>query len=199
MGIIVDLIILAIILLSTFLAYKKGLISLMIQLCAFIITIVITLILYKPISNFVINTTNIDETIENAIYENVNEMIEKGETNEMVEMAKNEMLPQTVRTLSVNIVTGALVIILFIGTRIVLKLINGIADMIAKLPIINQFNKLGGIVYGILRGIIIVYFVLLIATIPNKINPENTLSKSIEQSYMGKIMYENNIFNVFFS
>ena len=45
MGIVVDIVIVAIILLSTFLAYKKGLITLAIQFVAFIIAIVLTLLL----------------------------------------------------------------------------------------------------------------------------------------------------------
>ena len=65
MGVIVDLIIIAIVALSTYLAYKKGLVALAIKLCAVVISIVITLLLYKPVSNLIINTTSIDETIQN--------------------------------------------------------------------------------------------------------------------------------------
>ena len=60
---VVDLIIIAIVALSTFLAYKKGLVNLAIGLCAFVISIAITVILYQPISNLVINVTSIDEMI----------------------------------------------------------------------------------------------------------------------------------------
>ena len=59
MGVIVDLIIIAIVALSTYLAYKKGLVALAIKLCAVVISIVITLLLYKPVSNLIINTTSI--------------------------------------------------------------------------------------------------------------------------------------------
>ena len=44
MGVIVDLIIIAIVALSTYLAYKKGLVALAIKLCAVVISIVITLL-----------------------------------------------------------------------------------------------------------------------------------------------------------
>ena len=77
MGIIVDLIIIAIVLLSTILAYRKGFVSLAISLCSFVIAIILTLVLYQPVSNLVINTTGIDETIENAIYEKANDIMEE--------------------------------------------------------------------------------------------------------------------------
>ena len=69
MGIIVDLIIIGIVLLSTFLAYRKGMVKLAIGLCAFVISIVVTFVLYTPIANLVINVTSIDEAIEDIIYE----------------------------------------------------------------------------------------------------------------------------------
>ena len=78
---VVDLIIIAMIGLSTFLAYKKGLVNLAIGLVAFIISVLITVILYQPIANLIINGTNMDETIENVIYEKANGVMQenKGE------------------------------------------------------------------------------------------------------------------------
>ena len=69
MGILVDVIIIALVVLSTFLAYKKGLVAQAIKLCAVIIAVIATLLFYRPVANFIINNTDIDETIQNSIYE----------------------------------------------------------------------------------------------------------------------------------
>ena len=69
MAIIIDLIVIAILVLSTFLGYKKGLIGVAFKILSFLIAIVITLILYRPISNYIINNTEIALTIENSISE----------------------------------------------------------------------------------------------------------------------------------
>lgn len=203
MGIIIDLIIIAIIVLSTFIAYKKGLVKLAIGLCSFVISIAITFVLYQPITNLVINVTGIDEAIENSIYEKANEVMEEnkkeeGITNQIMETTKNEMLPETARTLAINIVTGGVIIVLFIATKIALRFVSALADMVTKVPIISQLNEVGGMIYGLIRGILIIYVVLLIAGIPAQINPDNEITKNIEQSQLGKAMYENNILNVFF-
>ena len=200
---VVDLIIIAIVALSTFLAYKKGLVNLAIGLCAFVVSIVITVILYQPISNLVIHTTSIDEMIEDAIYEKANEMMGRDEndndlTNDLVEIAKNEMLPETARNMAVNIVTGGVILILFVGVKIALRFVSAFANAVAKLPILDQINKAGGLVYGLLRGILMIYVVLVILHIPAQINPNNVIHENIEKSYLGKSMYENNILNVFF-
>lgn len=165
MGIVVDLIIIGIVVLSTFLAYQKGLVKLAIGLCAFAISIVATVILYQPVSNLVINVTGIDEAIEDAIYEKANDVMKDKQSeaaNQIIETTKNEMLPQTARNLAVNIVRGGVMIVLLIAIRIALKFITVFADAIAKLPILEQLNKAGGILYGIARGILIIYVGLLI-------------------------------------
>ena len=203
MGKKVDLMIIGIVLLSTFLAYRKGMVKLAIGLCAFVISIVVTFVLYTPIANLVINVTSIDEAIEDIIYEKANDMLKEDTqkdtiTSQIVEDAKNEMLPETARTLAVNIVRGGVMIVLFVAIRIALIFITVLADAIAKLPIVNQINKTIGMIYGVMRGILVVYVVLLVLTIPGKINPNNSLNSSVEQSILGKVMYENNVLNVFF-
>ena len=201
MGIVVDLIIVAIILLSTFLAYKKGLIMLAIQLLAVIISIVITVVLYKPISNLIINVTSIDETIQNAILEEANDIMTNKEekSNQIVETIQNNMLPETARTISINIIQGAVILLLFVIARIVLKFVSGLANLVSKLPIINQFNRLGGSIYGLLRGVLIIYVLLLIVNLSGRISPQNTVYTTVEESYIGKAMNENNILDVFFN
>lgn len=202
MGIVVDLIIIGIIALSTFLAYRKGLVALAIKLCAVVISIVITLILYKPVSNLIINTTSIDETIQNAILEKATDVIKEDEKSELsdkiVNQATSGMLDTEAREISIQIINTGVIIILFIIIKLLLRFVTVIANKVAKLPIINQFNKVGGIIYGLLRGLIITYIVLLLIGFAGQINKENSLHKEINKSTLGKAMYENNILNVLF-
>lgn len=201
MGIVVDIIIIAIILLSTFLAYKKGLITLAIQLVSVIIAIVLTLLLYKPVSNVIINVTGIDEMIQNAILEEANDIMTNNQenANQVVESIQNNMLPETARTISINIIQGAVILILYVIIRIILRFVTALANLVAKLPILNQFNKLGGVIYGILRGLLIVYILLLLVNVSGEIDAKNKVYTTVEESYIGKMMNENNILSVLFT
>lgn len=204
---VLDVIIIVLILLSTFLGYKKGLVSLGINLVAFVLALIISFILYRPIGNVIINTTQIDENIQKTIEKNIEQTVTNEEnsknkdniTNQIIKMAKGEMLPQATKEISYSIVYGATMVILFIILRICLMLINCIANAIAKLPILGQVNKLGGAIYGVLRGVIITYFALLIISLIIVINPQNSLGKMIEETYLTKTMMNNNILNVFFT
>ena len=201
MSIVVDLIIVAIILLSTFLAYRKGLITLAIQLVAVVIAIVLTLLLYKPVSSIIINLTGIDETIQNAILEEANDIMTNDEegANQVVETIQNNMLPETARTISINIIEGAVILILYIVIRIALKFVTALANLVSKLPILNQLNQLGGIIYGILRGVLIVYILLLLVNLSGEIEPQNHVYTAVEDSYIGRVMNENNILDILFT
>lgn len=201
MGIVVDLIIIAIIALSAFLGYRKGFVTLAIKFFAFIIAIAITFIIYKPVANVVINVTGIDESIENAILEKANAIMTNEEneaSNKILEEAKTGILPQTAREIAVNIVTGGVVLILFIAVRIALKFVTALANIVAKLPIIKQFNEMGGLLYGVLRGVLVVYIAMLLIGVVGQINPQNSIHQNVNASYIGKMMYENNVLNIFF-
>lgn len=120
------------------------------------------------------------------------------ETNKLIESAKNGMLPETAKNLANNIVYGGVMVILFVGSRIALRFVSAIANLVAKLPVINQFNKIGGALYGLLRGCLLIYAILMIISILGTVNPKNSLHQSINETSLGKTMYENNVLNVFF-
>lgn len=197
---IVDFIIVLIIAISTFLAYKKGLVVVAIQLVAAVIAVLITLVLYKPVTSLVVNLTSIDETIQNQILERANDAIENQNENKdkVIESIQKNMLPETARTISINVIQGAVIIILYAIMRIALRFITAIANWISKLPILNKFNKLGGAIYGAVRGIIIVYVVLIAISLIGEVNPENNIYQSIENSSIGKNMSDKNVLNVLF-
>lgn len=200
-GIIIDILIVAFLALSVFLGYKKGFVSLAIKLCAFIIAILITFVLYRPIGNLIINTTSIDESIQDSIYNKVTETMQKDSENEftsdLIESAKQGMLTQSARELSINIVYAGTAIVLFVIARIILIFVNSLANLIAKLPIIKQANEVGGAIYGLLRGIVIIYAILLIINFVGEVNPKNIATETINETTLTKVMYENNLFNVF--
>ena len=146
---VVDIIIIAILALSIFLGYKKGLIELGIKAVAVIIAIVGTLILYRPITNIIVNTTSLDENIEQAIMEKSGSIVGDGTTENAIEDGivseiQNQMLPNAAHELSLNIIRAGVMLILYIVIKIALKFVTALANLIAKLPILDQFNKLGG-------------------------------------------------------
>ena len=212
MGIFIDIVIVAILLLSVIMGYKKGLVNVIFNLCAFLVAIIITVILYKPIAGIVINNTQIDENIEQTIIEkgtsekeentdeasSLDKYIEKYVQDAAVD-AKNEAVQIAAKAIAVNVVNIITAILLFIIVRIALIFVKFLVEALAELPIIKQFNKAGGILYGALRGLIIIYVLLAILFFIVFVNNNIEISSAIDSSIITKYLYGNNIIlNVLF-
>ncbi len=209
MGIVIDIVVIAILVLNIIIGYKKGLINVVFNILAFFIAIIITFILYKPVSNFIINNTEIDDKIKQTIIENSkkedNSDNEKTESSNIIqkyvedsiknaeEDAKEktiELVANTISIRGVEILTG---ILLFIVTRLILIVLGFITKFVANLPLIKQFNEIGGVLYGLFKGLLIIYIILTIMFFVVSINQKGIISKTIENSYITKILYDNNI------
>lgn len=207
MGLIIDIVIIAILALSIIMGYKKGLINVIFNIFAFLLAIIITLVLYKPVSNIIIKNTDIQEKIETAIIENT-----KGEENKKEEKTENgiqkyientmqnaeedakskaiEVVAKNVSTKCIEIITA---LILFVITRIILVVLKFLTETLANLPIVKQCNEIGGLLYGIIKGLLIIYVILTIMFFIISLKPEGMTANLIETSYITKFLYNNNI------
>jgi len=218
MNIIVDLIILGIVALCVFLGYKKGLVGVVLKILSFLIAIVISFILFKPVSLLVINYTPLDEKIETYIYQTIaGESIENTDPNVEMQLdvsnvpqfmannitnivekasddAKINVAQLVSNSLAVNIVQLIVLLSLFAISRILLLLVKTASDKLTELPIIKQFDKTGGIIYGLLQGLLVVFVVLAIISfiqIP-------ILLSFVQSSFVGSILFNNNILLMIF-
>ena len=207
MAIIIDLVIVGIIALCVIIGYAKGLTGALIKIISFVLSLVIAFILYTPISNYIINNTQIDDmietTIKSSIIKNDEEQAKEqmptviaDYINQKVEEASNavkeNVVNSTAQAVSHTIVRAGTWIILFVIARIALIVLKYITAIIARLPVIKQFDKLGGIIYGLLEGLVITYFALALISFITPMTKEN-LSDSINKSYIGSSMYNNNL------
>ena len=202
-----DLIIIAILVLSIVMGYKKGLINVVFNIFAFFIALIATIILYRPVANIIINNTEIDDKIKSAIINNTTEEKQSEESSSNTGMqkyiedaikntadeAKSQVIETVANTISIRAVEILTSIILFIVIRAVLIVLKVFTQAIANLPLIKQFNELGGVIYGIAKGLIIVYIILTIMYFVVSINGKGNIAEAINNSYITKILYNNNI------
>lgn len=200
MAIAVDLMVLSIVLLFVFLGYKRGLVKVAFKLCTFFIAIILAFMLYKPVAKIVIENTNIDEIIETKITDKI---LPEGKT-ETDEVDLSESLPTIIlknsentvqsiaKSCSNTLIETACLVLIFIITKIVLKFVTALADLIAKLPILKQFNKLGGTIYGIIEGLFIVFLGFAVISLIAPMLDVSVL-EAINSSTLGSICYNNNI------
>lgn len=211
-GIILDIILIAIIALNIFIGYKKGLVKLAVGLIAVLASIIIAMLLYKPVSNVIIENTEIDENIKSTIISNFTKdtesevedtstektddgfmkYIEKY-VDDTVNKTKNEIVIEASEVISVKVINVCAFIGIFIIARLLMILLTFIADIIMSLPILKQFNEIGGILYGEVKALLIIYIILAIMFFIVYITGNSAISDAITSSYITKLFYNNNL------
>lgn len=207
MGIILDVIIVAIVVLNIFICYKKGLVKLAVGLIAVLAAIILALILYKPVSNIIIKNTEVDKKIEDTIIKNFSadtngngevryvgiiDYLEKY-VDDAINKTQNEIVYETAGTMAIKIINITVLLGIFLVVRIVLQLLTFVSDAITSLPIIKQFNEAGGVLYGIVKAILIIYVILAIVFFVIFATENATISNAIADSFITKFLYEHNL------
>lgn len=213
MGIVVDIVIVALFALSVFLGYKKGLVGVAFKILSFIIALVLAFILSRPVTNIIIENTEFDEGIHKTI-EATLESKSSNETQENKEEtttsavitdyvadqikkatseAQNSIASTVADSLTENIVYAICFIGIFIILRIILFFLKFLAEAIAEIPVLKQFNEVGGTLYGVLRGIFVLYLFFAIVSLIASIIDIGGFLGIINESFIGGILYNNNL------
>lgn len=190
---IADIIVFVIVAVMAFWGLRSGFIRAVFHLGYYVISVIAALVFYPLVSKFLINSAlsryihdkvilprismetgglNLPTFLQNAVTEGINN------TTEAVAASMTEM--------AISIICF---IIVFILVRFGLKFAVKILDTIAKLPLLNLFNKVGGLAVGVLNGVIIVYLVLALTTFL----ANDKVYQMINDSSIAVNMYNNNI------
>ncbi len=83
-------------------------------------------------------------------------------------------------------------ILVFILIRIGLMLIGLILRGLVKLPVLKQFDRFGGFVFGTVEGILIVYILCAVLLLFNSSPQFQSVFSNVDASMFAKGFYENN-------
>ena len=92
-------------------------------------------------------------------------------------------------------------VIAYVVASVGLNVICGVLDVVAKLPVLNQINKTGGLLVGVAEGILRVWIVFLVLDIFATSQWANLLLVMVHSNPYIEMLYENNwlymIWNIF--
>ena len=213
-GILVDLVIISIIISSIYWGYRRGLVAVVFKILVFIISLLIVFLLYKPVSNSIMANTQLDEKLAALIESNLagttladGNLLEPSESNfsaavvdminDFVKEALQKNVSNAVGYVSVELshfmIRVGTMLILLIVSRFFLLFIRFAAELIANLPFIKLFNKSGGLIYGVIKGFLVIYLILAIFSVISPLISSWGIIDAIQDSTLGSKMYNNNI------
>ena len=213
-GILVDLVIISILISDSYWGYRRGLVAVLFKVLLFVVSLVIVFLLYKPVSTSIIDNSQLDEWLSEAIRDSIEgTVLQDGtlmmstETNvstavnslieEFISEALNKAVSDTAGYVSLNLAyfmirVGTMLGLLIIS-RFFLIFVRFAAELIGNLPIIKMFNKSGGLIYGILKGILTVYVILAVFSVISPLITNWGITSAIQDSSIGSKLYNNNI------
>ena len=221
-GILADLLVISIVISNAFMGYRKGLVQVVFKIITFLVSLLVVFVLYKPVSQSIMNNTQLDEKLSQALRDNLTggsldktDLVETTSANNNVSSGMSELIKSFVEEalkegtsdavgyvsdkLAVFMIRTGTFLFLFIISRTLLLFVRFAAELIANLPIIKMFNKSGGLIYGILKGFFVVYLLLAILSLLSPIIYEYGIIQAINDSAIAKGMFDNNlILNIFF-
>jgi len=206
-----DLAVLVLVALCAFAGYRRGLIRTVYRLVSFFIALFLANQLYAPVAG-ILRGTALFDTIQNSISSTLNlervvvdhtaarqsevidslpvplawrEMLHNFNTPDMFALLQVSTIDDYISGFFANMVINAIAIIsVFIVVLIVLSIIGVALDIVGRLPVINTFNRAGGLIFGlalgvILAGICVIALTLVFMTTPEQQQMYNFMSDSL--------------------
>ena len=212
-----DITVIAIVAVVSFLGMRAGLIQSVFRLGSFLISIIIAIKLYPVVGGF-LKGTFLFEKIKHSISDSLLNRIGHEGTASVDIVMREIPLPEFLKTsitrgiaspaemidkagivnsisseLTEMIISVISLILVYVVVRVIMYILRNIIKGITKLPVIKQFDKIGGLGFGLVQGLLIVYIACTVLLLFSSSESLQWVFMNIENSYIAKYFYENNI------
>jgi len=198
-----------------YLGYRRGLIRTVFSLVSYVLAISLAIYLfpvvadwlmempvYTALKDYIVRTMNLgdvvqyqsDELIANLpLPDIIRGFLHEHNTPNIFELLNVQTIEEYIAAyfsrMAINIIAKVSV---FIIVKFTLGLLSGVLDLASRLPVIKQFNQIGGMLIGFVLGLIIVWIGLavMILFFLDPTGPE--LMIMLENSLVVGWVYENN-------
>lgn len=207
---IIDIILIALIALGVFFGYKKGLVGILIGVASLILSIILAFVLQGPVSEYLYSTP-VGTSIESKVTEFVNDTL-SSENNENVDSEDNtkkendffskviqdatnseDTVKEASKNITMFILKGITFIGIFILVRIICYILQMILNIVFDLPILHSVNKFGGMAINLVATLLKLWILLAAIQLISSVVAIDFIINLINQSYLTKLLYENNI------
>lgn len=204
---ILDIIMIVMLSSAAIYGYKKGCVKILTSIASFVLAFVIAYMLCSTAGDYLYNTMGLGKIvrggIENSLTGYISEdgKVLEGTTTviEKVQQIVGTSKPNDTASLT-NRITGYVFVglgfaLVFILTRIILWIAGMMLDGVFDLPILKQFNELGGAIASVALTILKAWIVLAIVSFVAPMGFMSGIMKLINSSAITSALYEHNILN----
>ncbi len=209
---IVDIVLVIILVLAAFIGYKKGLIQMLISFVGTMLAVLIAYFLGSTTKEFLIKHFALDKTINESVIlklqnistnaaatENLQSNgydiggiplpdVLKSALNDFVAEKTTAVINSTASILTGFIMTAIAFALTFLIALIIIKIISKIIDGVTSLPVIKQFNRLGGMIFSVLGVLIVLNVVFVLMMSFMSLDKFSSIDNMLKASYVGRYL-----------
>ena len=210
----VTILVLAILIGCAFWGMKKGVIRIVLSLVSLIVTAILVCMLTPVVTSALQEHTTLYDSVYTAVDDYFEEkgVFNLPDSSQVIEelpvpavirtaIEEHNTLDQYaelgvssfrayVTTYVANVIFNAIVfVITFIIVFVIVKVLTGALNLIGKLPVIKEANKLAGLAVGFLEGLVIVWVFLAFATMLAGTGFGSEVLASINDSFLLSLLY----------
>lgn len=204
--------------------YKRGLILSIFNALSWILSLIISSIMYPQIGKLIRENTSFYDNIKNSIINNIdisgviseigidatktlqskqiesmnlpqgliNSFLENNNPEAYIALGAEGFEDYISGFIANGLINIFSIVIIFIITMSAIRGLAITLDFISKLPVINTFNKIGGLVAGLIPAIMIIWIMITILSMVFVTNDEHMFFDMLETSKIVTIFGESN-------
>ena len=217
-----DIAVVLILIIYSISGWRKGLVLSAFGMLQYILSGIAAKYYSPRLSNYILNNTNMINIVKNFIGDRIQNMAQETMTYdgatinktifkalnlpsqlEKILMEGNLITRHSAKTMGGlnDIISDALAktlmdlisfVAVFFAAMIVLSIISRIIDNIVSLPVLNEVNSFGGMIFGSIKGLILIFISLTLLTFLIGLVNNNMILKYLEESTITKFLYNHN-------
>ncbi len=207
----VDLLVIAVMAVSVFLGYKKGFLKTLTGLLSIVVSLILAMSLQPTVSEALKKTIVYD-----TVYQTTASVIEApfGTAERITDYGTGKLhLPykitdsleknidaaaqnaenQIAKTVADSAMKIIALLLIFIAARILIFIVMTLINFLKKLPLIGWSDGLMGALFGVFRGMLIIYIVFAVIALIASFSPDNFWAVAINHSKFAKLLYNDNV------
>lgn len=177
---------------------KKGILKMLLRICSWALSTVLAWLFFTPVAELLKNTP-IAEHIQSAVLTGfVEPRIEEAQSavpeifRGMFEVGADSGADAIAAGISGVVISVLAFILTLILCRILLMILGSLVNLMSRLPLVKQCNKLLGGVLGALEGLLILYIAAAIIFVSAPLCGSGFFEKQMSQSVIASEIYNNN-------
>jgi len=189
----VDVVIIVFLVVAAIKGYVDGFVLSLLNIAGLVISIIAAKLYFKELAQYLISSTQ----LYNKIYGFISKGLENNNMignyyNNVIEAGSQAGILNAAGTVSTIIIYIISILIIFFSVRLVFSIILHYLNTLVELPVLKQFNKMGGIVIGLAKGILGIMILFAFSVPLIQIFSIEWLPRALEQSSIAVYFYQYN-------